>query len=567
MSSYNPRPDLISPNLALPQRYKLRGGSRKVIGLQTGAILQVTDDASGGGETAGWTKNIDITSYAYGAVISLVNGTGAQRTISNVQIKGKVVEMLQGTEGIIHDAFIDRGSIYENGEKRIEWGNDWIVTIGQAKDIADFLWKEFRSKKHTYMLTLPGTRFNYEPDDWYRLQIGGSGQIEYIDSVVRIFQVETYRRAGELGTTQLLLKEVEEAWKDDSSAVARFIASGRTYQLPAQIGGIKVGSQYTTDKCDIYCDGTADQTEINEAIDIISQSDGGGTVHLTRGTYQIDGSIVYKSNVTLEGEGAGTVIELAGGAEITSPGGSGTEISGIVLRDLKIQRKAGITTVSQQVDFDYTDNFTINNVWLHDSYQTALSISFCDKGAVTNLTITAQREVGIWATSCTGINFSDIVIDGESGGTQTYGFFITGLGFNIENVHIKNLTGASPYGLYVVAPSSNINNIIIEDMTGSTGAWLTIGLYLASGGDTNMLSNIRVDNVDNSGTAANGHGIYVSGDDNVLSSFTAENCSGTGVIIGGAADRTMLTSGRSTNNGTNYTDGGTNTNTAAFDAT
>ncbi len=56
-------------------------------------------------------------------------------------------------------------------------------------------------------------------------------------------------------------------------------------------------------------DGSADQVEINNALNYI-YSQGGGTVHLKNGNYLIDGSLIINDNTTLEGEGENTLIKL-----------------------------------------------------------------------------------------------------------------------------------------------------------------------------------------------------------------------------------------------------------------
>ena len=89
--------------------------------------------------------------------------------------------------------------------------------------------------------------------------------------------------------------------------------------------------------------------------------------------------------------------------------------------------------------------------------------------------------------------------------------------------------------------------------------------------DGAVLSDIHIDDIDNTVTAANSYGIYLDAnsstpDDNTLSGLFVTGCSGTGVYIDTNGDRNILV-GRSTGNGTNLTDNGANTNTAAFDAT
>ena len=70
------------------------------------------------------------------------------------------------------------------------------------------------------------------------------------------------------------------------------------------------GSGHSAVLCDYLCDGTADQAEIQAAINALPAS--GGKVVLLEGTYSISGSInINKPNVTIEGMGKGTVLERA----------------------------------------------------------------------------------------------------------------------------------------------------------------------------------------------------------------------------------------------------------------
>lgn len=60
------------------------------------------------------------------------------------------------------------------------------------------------------------------------------------------------------------------------------------------------------------CDGTADEVEINAAINAIAGAGGGGKVQLVGRAFNIAGSIQLKTAITLAGEGMGTVIKATG---------------------------------------------------------------------------------------------------------------------------------------------------------------------------------------------------------------------------------------------------------------
>ena len=74
------------------------------------------------------------------------------------------------------------------------------------------------------------------------------------------------------------------------------------------MGTSKAG--WTADQVDYLCDGTADDVEINAAIQALPAA--GGEVVILDGTYNLTGSIlVNKNNVTLSGNGRSTILKRA----------------------------------------------------------------------------------------------------------------------------------------------------------------------------------------------------------------------------------------------------------------
>lgn len=409
--------------------------NERVLGVQSGAALYVKDKSAGDdGETTGWTKAIDIASYSYGAVIKLTNGSGGSLTITDATIRGKLVTQLQGQEGFLHDSHVNHGDIAENGENRMEWGNDSIVTLDQTNQVADYLWKEYNARRHTYVLELTGTRYYLEPGDWWRLQIGSAGNIEYIDSLCKVMTVETERDAHGLGITRLILKEVQEAWKNDSNAVARFIASGDTRFLVMDPGTQVIGSKYYGGTANRYCDGTADEVEINAAIAALSETYGGGTVYLPKGTYITAAAIEMKSNVKLQME-PGTIIEKnCNDYGIEAVGGSGTELTGVEICGGKVTRNAADTNTKALIYFEYCDNSVINGVTVDDSYGEGVSCHLSDGLSIINSTFT---DNGTSVTTDQGLEIVDCI-----------GFFVSGCTFTDSasaNIFVK-YNATSPTG-------------------------------------------------------------------------------------------------------------------------
>uniref|UniRef100_A0A6M3IYG0 Putative pectate lyase n=1 Tax=viral metagenome TaxID=1070528 RepID=A0A6M3IYG0_9ZZZZ len=145
------------------------------------------------------------------------------------------------------------------------------------------------------------------------------------------------------------------------------------------------------------CDGTADNVQIQEALDAAGDA-GGGIVHLTVGIYLINTCLKIPHYVTLEGEGFGTIIKLADDSinnSITDKWTRGAVIApkgawfsgfithyttyGFQIRDLKVDANmAGQTGLT---DYDlygiycsWSNNERIDNVWVINAYSSGIAI-------------------------------------------------------------------------------------------------------------------------------------------------------------------------------------------------
>jgi len=468
------------------------GPNETILGIQsTGALLTVIDTSSLGVESTEWTKSLDIDSYSYGAKIQLTNSAAGERTIASVTVRGAPVRQLQGEEGLIHDKHRDDGDIFENGEQRLDWGNDSIVELDQVNKVADYLWKDFGSKKHMYVLDLPGTRYDLEPDDWYNLQIGGAGEIEYIDSSVRVMSVQTERGASDAGRTRLVLREVEEAWKNDSNATARFISSGGFAASPASQSTITVGSQYFTGKADLYCDGTADQVEINKAIEKMSNSNGGGTVLFTDGVFIIEAPILLKADVVINGVGPNTNLKI----NTSTYGIYANIVDNTSVRNLAMSRDAADTS-ARMIYLSGSDGFLGENLIFNDIYRYGIEISSSDNCTIRSLTVIGFNHsagIGLYALNSSNVTLTDILIDAD-GSNISGGISITTCPeTTLTDVTVKNITHTTNSATHGVAiyggKSASVVNLHIADITTNQvtaiyGFWL----FGAEGGVKLMLT-------------------------------------------------------------------------------
>jgi len=548
-------------------REDIQGRNRRIVGMKEARIVHKTVNPVVGDLTQTLTfgeGDWDIIK-ADAARIELVNNTGDSRIITDCVVRAKPVIKLSGNFGLVHDAHEDFEDIVKNGERRFEFGNDAIVTRDQLEQLADYYWKYNKTPKHVFVISLPGTCYWYQPGGWYRLDIGAAGESENIDSLCECMYVRTSRRTGENGTTMIGFREVEEAFKHDSNARARFQAGGAQVTLPE--GNIMtVGSQYYTAKANSYCDGVSDEDEINNAITYMNER-GGGIVKLTEGTYNIDGKIVMKSNVALQGEGSGaTVIDgNLNDYSIESDGASGTELIAVQIRGLKLTRTD--SNAKDVIWMEYTDDALIEDVYI-GACQWGISIANCDRFRGNKITIINPAIHGLHSQAGAqpaGNNgqMTDILVDGEN--TAESGlidcWFMSGTGWQFTNITIQNISSTRAGGTTIMTAEAigQYENINI-DVADYTGAGNIVAMQTTQ---PVIVTGLHINDVDNNTTAANMTGLDIDGSEGSYAGVKVKGCSGTGIDTDAGADRNSI-GGISYGNGTNFTDNGANTNAAAL---
>jgi hypothetical protein len=126
---------------------------------------------------------------------------------------------------------------------------------------------------------------------------------------------------------------------------------------------VLVGALAWTDDSDYSCDGTADEAEINAAVNYLADAFSGGIIRLSPGTFTLAAAIVLKSNIMLSGSGRGTILQPDTDTDaITVTGTDGNEILGAGIRDFRIKRTAVLTADCEDVNLDYADRFFANAV-------------------------------------------------------------------------------------------------------------------------------------------------------------------------------------------------------------
>ncbi len=146
-------------------------------------------------------------------------------------------------------------------------------------------------------------------------------------------------------------------------------------------------------RADYVCDGVDDQQKINQAIiDVHFNQNNpglGGSVYLLAGTYNIsdntsidytkpDGTtlthstpgIVLYSNISLIGEGAGTVLKVVSSSNynvVNAQGTSTNHLSGILVSQLRIDgNKDNVSGSNCGISFEYVDDSKITKIWIEN---------------------------------------------------------------------------------------------------------------------------------------------------------------------------------------------------------
>ena len=280
-----------------------------------------------------------------------------------------------------------------------------------------------------------------------------------------------------------------------------------------------------TSRADYVCDGTDDQEEINQAISDLPAS--GGRVVLLEGTYTISGTINVSNNVTLEGQGGGSLIKFSGDFHIGL-------CSYCKICNLKIDCQNLSSNAIHQGSSDF--NSIISDLIILNSTDYAISI-FGSKNKVSNVTvyncknginlskesIATGNVLYLSSTPEYGIrtNGVECIITSNYIENPKYGIYNTNAGCVISNNNILH----TQYGIYNTGGECVISGNTIEDVS-------LYGIYVSSYGKTSVIGN--------SIELAASYGIENTAPDIVISGNVADN------VISNSGNNCIITSNRAT---------------------
>lgn len=222
-------------------------------------------------------------------------------------------------------------------------------------------------------------------------------------------------------------------------------AEAQTVGQPKRYARFVVGTStagWTENDCDYLCDGTADEVEINAAIQALPRG-GGGEVVILDGIYNLTGSIlVNKNKVTLSGNGTSTVLKRAFAGSLGYPGLIVTTGSYSTIRFLSIDGMRN--TYSGLYNSGIYLSSASNNSTATGNICTDNSTNGISMGSSSNITITGNTCTGntgsgiylysssnnstITGNTCNNNNNNGIYLDSSSNITVTGNSCIRGTG-------------------------------------------------------------------------------------------------------------------------------------------
>lgn len=253
------------------------------------------------------------------------------------------------------------------------------------------------------------------------------------------------------------------------------------------------------ERADYQCDGTADDVEIQAALDALPAT--GGRVILLDGTYNTIANITVPATSALEGQSFNTII-IPAGAAITN----GIVLNGnnIKLANFKITLAAGCGTGGARPNVVYA--IGMNHLLIENMYLVG-DKSVADDGS--NL-----RQCGI---------LFDNVDDSEintvwSEDNMKYGIHLyNGSDYNVVNGCRSQ--GNAQSGIYIYTSSNN--NTITGNICQSNGNGIIVE---ASSSYNTITGNTCL-------TGGNGIFLFTSADNNTITGNTLQNCGGTALYM------------------------------------
>jgi parallel beta-helix repeat protein len=303
-----------------------------------------------------------------------------------------------------------------------------------------------------------------------------------------------------------------------------------TQQQHAKTARFVIGTStagWTAKDCHYLCDGTADQVEINAAIQALPAT--GGEVVILDGTYNITAKIdVTKDNVNIRGNGNATVLKRMFNSSVKE---------GVIM----LTGRSDCKIANLQVDGNKTSYANYNNygIYLADSSSNTITGNTCNNNysgiyladsssnTITGNTCDNNNNYGI----CLYSSSSNNTVTGNTCYNNNYGIYLYSSSSN-NTVTGNTCDNNNNYGIYLADSSDNT-------VTGNTCYNNKYGIYLYSSSSNNTVTGNTCNN--------NSSGIYLYSSSN--NTVTGNTCiRGTGLPTDYTASQYTMRLGGTGNN-------------------
>lgn len=389
-----------------------------------------------------------------------------------------------------------------NTNKYLDIESRYLYSAADANKLCDAVAQYYYNADMVYTLI---SRTEYEPGDYAYVEEKGFLDINNL-CIVR--ERTDFEYCGE---HQYILEGVAAYSAGSPTSTGSFLPP-----FPIQRQNVyTVASNGFAGYADAYCDGTADEVELNAAIDELAAL-GGGSVVAMGTQFNVASAIVLKSGIELYLD-VGVIVERNGAYHaIEATGTSGTHLTNISITGSgTVQRKSDDTSVSSLIHIQYVDRLYINGVTISDAqYDHSIELDYC-----LDYVITATKQfyclMGVHASYSNGkFHFNLIDGKGETLPTSTS----IGLGFassyesdgvnEILYNEIKNIVGEHHvYGIFVSNGGSKIRGNRIDALSG-VGSHVIAGIQIQSADDCDIENN-TVQDIHNTTSAMDAYGISI----------------------------------------------------------
>ena len=220
---------------------------------------------------------------------------------------------------------------------------------------------------------------------------------------------------------------------------------------------------WTTSDCDYLCDGTADDVEINAAIQALPST--GGEIVILDGTYNITDTIAMnKDNTKLSGNGAATVLKRMWDSSASE---------GIITINAA---NGGCCVENLQIDGNKATYSSNNNegIYLNMSDNNTITGNNCNNNSYDGIYLYGSDNNTITGNTCNDNNHGIGLSSNSDNNTITGNTCIRGTGQSSDYT-------SSQYTIYLSGTNNNYNLIADNNIMGKN--------YVSGGGTSNTFVN------------------------------------------------------------------------------